>query len=124
MSWVAIAVGTSVVGGLVSGAGSILGGMKKAEGDRLAGDSALAGANFTALAIEQGGILSQQEAEFEALQLDQAAGTARASAQRTAFERRRAGRFALSSLIARAASSGGGTEGTVLDLGKDKFFCV
>jgi hypothetical protein len=109
-----------LVGSAVSGAGTILGGFGRASADEAnaqgalyAGQTGQQGAYFKAAAQEQGGLFAQQEAEFQALQLDQAAGDARAEAQRAAMEERHNAKLALSTLVARAASSGGGTGGTV-----------
>lgn len=60
-----------------------------------------------------------QMAMYQAKQEDRKAQTERAAAQRSAIEERREGRFALSTLQARAAASGGGAaDPTVIALGE------
>ena len=71
-------------------------------------------------AAMQAGQYAQQSHEFTARQQGQAAKEARAVGQRSAFEKRREGDLLDSKLQARAAASGGGaTDPTVLDLSGD-----
>lgn len=90
----AVALGATAAGTAVSAGGSLIGGSMKASAE------------------EQMGQLAQRGAEFQAQQLDQAATESRAASQRQAFEKQRLGRLALSSLTARAASSGGSATDT------------
>lgn len=69
---------------------------------------AIAGSLLSAKGQQDAGAASQQSAEFTALQEDQAASNARASAQRSAEEQRRQGLLAQSRATALAAASGGG----------------
>lgn len=61
-------------------------------------------------AAEAGGILAQNQKDYEAKQYEQQAQESRASAQRLAFERRREASLLQSKLQARAAASGGGAD--------------
>lgn len=71
-------------------------------------------------AAAQAGQYAQRSAEFTAQQQEQAAKEARAVGQRSAFEKRREGELLNSKLQARAAASGGGaSDPTVLDLSGD-----
>lgn len=100
--------GTMLAGSFMSGFGSLLG-----------GKAARAGADMKASALEQGGILSEQEAGFQAQQLTMAAAESRAASQREAFEKRHNAKLALSTLIARAAAGGGGvSDPTVVKIGE------
>jgi hypothetical protein len=64
-----------------------------------------------------GGNAAVAEAEYKAKQLRQQAAESRAGAQREAVEYRRKGELALSALQARAAASGGGaTDATIVNL--------
>lgn len=127
-SWL---IGGAMIGGsLLSGAGGILGGESKANariaegearatGTLFAAEAGVQGAEFKAQALEQGGLFAEQQGDFEAGQLRASAAETRAVAQREAFEKRRAGKLAMSTLIARAAASGGGaTDRTVLRVGE------
>lgn len=117
MSWVAASIGLAVTGGVISGTGSILGGISKSKADKAAGDAAETGAEIKATATELGGTIDKNEADYLATEYDQAASEARAVGQRNAFDQRRTAKLALSTLVARAASSGGGaSDPTVLKL--------
>lgn len=79
-----------------------------------------AGTGVSAASTIAGGRAAEDESKFRAAQLRQRAAESRASSQRSAFERRREGDLALSSLQARAAASGGGADDpTVIKLGED-----
>lgn len=124
MAWVAVMAGTAIAGSVVSGVGSIISGNARADadkaaaaGDLFAGQAAKDGAYFKAAALEQGGVFAKREADFTAEQLDMEANNARAAGQRQAMEKRRDATLALSTLIARAASSGGGaTDPTIRNI--------
>jgi hypothetical protein len=77
------------------------------------------GAMQQAAGIKAQGRAAQQAAEYKAKQLEQQAQQTRAAAQRQALERTREGDLARSTLVARAAASGGGAaDETVLGLGE------
>ena len=127
MSWVGVAIGGVVLGGALKGAGTIIGADAsatarvqeadaKAMGSLYAATQGVEGAKFKAAALEQGGLFAEQTGAYEATQLRQDAIETRAAAQREAYEKRHVGKLALSTLIARAASSGGGTGGNVTKL--------
>lgn len=85
-----------------------------AAGTAVSAAGTIAGGNAAADA----GRRTQQSMEFRAKQEDQAANESRAVSQRSAMEKQREGRFALSSLQARAAASGGGADDpTIINLG-------
>ncbi len=134
--------GTSLAGSFMSATGSIIGANAKAAGSmysanaqavggdyaaetgaaagNYAAEAGREGAYLRAAASEQGGLFSEQEADFTARGLEGAAAEARGAAQREAFEKRHAAKMALSTLVARAAASGGGaTDRTVLKLGEN-----
>ena len=69
---------------------------------------------FSAVGKQQQGAAADTAAGYQAQQLDQRAGQARASAQRAAIEQRRHAALAGSQLQARAG--GGGLDPTVVDL--------
>lgn len=99
----------TAVGAGVSAMGTIAGGNAAAQAGQMAGAAAL-----------DAGQRQQAVDEFRAKQEDMAAQESRAVAQRSAFEKQREGRFALSSLQARAAAGGGGAaDPTILNLGGD-----
>lgn len=82
----------------------------------LSAASTIAGGNAAA----QQGQMQQVQYNYRADQQEQAANEARAASQRQAFERRHEAELLGSKLQARAAASGGGaTDATVLDLGGD-----
>jgi hypothetical protein len=80
----------------------------------------LAGTGITAAGTLAAGDAAKASADSQALQLNQQATQARAASQRTMMEHQRQTGLVQSQLQARAAASGGGaTDDTVLDLGGD-----
>jgi hypothetical protein len=89
-------------------------------GTAISAGSTLLGGFFGASAAEDQARLQQAGAEFEAKQLEQAAGESRAASQRQMFERQRLTKLALSNLRARAGAGGdAATSGDVLRLTED-----
>ncbi len=86
----------------------------------------IAGSAVSAMGTLAGGAAANQAGqaqagalEFKAQQQEQQGAEARAAGGRQALEKRKEGRFAMSTMIARAAASGGGaTDPTVLSIGK------
>ena len=102
-----VASGIASIGGTIAG---MAGTAQSAKTARLAGAVAQAGAQAE-------GDNAVAAADYKATQLRQQAQEARASQQRAAFETRRKGDLAQSTLRARAAAGGGGaTDNTVLNL--------
>lgn len=102
-----VASGIASIGGTIAGMAGTAASAKTA---RIAGAVAQAGAQAE-------GDNAVAAADYKATQLRQQAQEARASQQRAAFETRRKGDLAQSTLRARAAAGGGGaTDNTVLNL--------
>jgi len=77
------------------------------------------GTALSALGQLQGGKQAKRAADFEAGQLDVAAGRARAASQRQAMEEKRLGKLAESRALAVGAATGGGSDVTVANIISD-----
>src|SRR3990172_2605978 len=84
---------------------------------QLAMIASLVGTAVSTVGQIQAGNAARKSANFQAAQMNQQAGQERATSQRAAIEQRRAARIAASRATALAAASGGGaTDPTVLNI--------